>query len=203
MKRIILGICSLVILALTASALWATNPGDAPQIPDTLDPSETSLAIDLSIEEMATQADLIVIGQCVDTRSHWVDRNLVTLATVSAREVIKGDGSSSVTVVLPGGVDANRKIPIAMTYPGAPRITPSEDVFLFLTQDDEFVGGYGIVGFAQGKFSIVKDENGQEVVSRDLTRVALRGKAGVRRGTVNTTSLSRLKAQITDYLRKR
>jgi hypothetical protein len=203
MKKIILVICSLVLLVLTASALWATNPGDPPQIPNTLDPSETSLAIDLSVEEMVNQSDLILIGQCTDVRSQWIDRNLVTLATVSAREILKGDGSSSVTVVLPGGVDANRKIPIAMTYPGAPRITPSEDVFLFLTQDDEFTGGYGIVGFAQGKFSIVKDEDGQEVVSRDLTRVALRGKAGVRRGTVNTTSLSSLKAQITDYIRKR
>lgn len=203
MKKVILGISSLVVLALMTSALWATNPATAPQIPDTIDPSETSLAIDISIEEMINQSDLIVIGNCVDTRSQWIDRNLVTLASISAKEILKGEGLSEVTVVLPGGVDANRKIPIAMTYPGAPRITPSEDVFLFLTKDDEFLGGYGIVGFSQGKFSIVKDEDGQEVVSRDLTRVALRGKAGVRRGTVQATSLSRFKGQIMDYIRKR
>jgi len=203
MKKITLGICTLVVVALMVSALWATNPGQSPQTADTLDPSETSLAIDLSIEEMVSQSDLIVVGNCVDTRSQWIDRNLVTVATISAREVLKGDGSSTVNVVLPGGVDANRKFPVAMTYPGAPRITPSEDVFLFLSEDDQILGGYAIVGFAQGKFSIVKDEDGQEVVSRDLTHVALKGKAGVRRGMSQVTPLSRFRSEITDYLRKR
>jgi hypothetical protein len=131
-----------------------------------------------------------------------VDRNLVTLATIYVKEVLKGDNSSTVTVVLPGGVDANRKFPIAMTYPGAPRINPNEDVFLFLTRDDEVGGGYAITGFSQGKFSITKDEEGQEVVSRDLTHTALKGKAGIRRGAASRTSLSSLKDQVMRQLRK-
>jgi len=202
MKKMTLGICCLVLAAMMVSALWATSALDTAQNVDTLDPSETSVAIDLSIEAMVSQSDMIAIGSCLDAQSVWVDRNLVTLATISVKEVLKGDNSSTVTVVLPGGVDANRKFPIAMTYPGAPRINPSEDVFLFLTRDDEVSGGYAITGFSQGKFSITKDEDGQEVVSRDLTQTALKGKAGLRRGAASRTSLSGLKDQVMRQLRK-
>jgi hypothetical protein len=145
---------------------------------------------------------MIAFGSCVDARSQWVDQRLVTLARISVREVLKGENTTEITVVLPGGVDANRKFPVAMTYPGAPRITPDENVFLFLTQDDEVGGGYTITGFSQGKFSIVKDENGEEVVSRDLTHTALKGKTGTRRGTVSKTSLSGLREQVMRQLQK-
>ena len=61
----------------------------------------------------------------------------------------------TLTVGVPGGVDANRKFPIAMTYPGAPRIAPDEEVFLFLVRaDDEVAQSYAMTGFSQGKFSI-------------------------------------------------
>jgi hypothetical protein len=89
-----------------------------------------------------------------------------------------------------------------MTYPGAPRITPSEDVFLFLTKDDEVGGGYTIAGFSQGKFSIIKDEEGRDVVSRDLTDLTLKGKAGLRRGTATRATLSGLRSQVIQHLRK-
>jgi len=111
----------------------------------------------LTNRELATQSDLIVVGQAVDTRVFWADagRNLFTLVTVAAAETLKGDASSTVTVALPGGIDANRKIPIAMTFPGAPHIAPDEEVFLFLVHsDDEVAGTFSVTGFAQGKFSI-------------------------------------------------
>jgi hypothetical protein len=202
MKKLTLGICCLVLTAVMVSGFWTTRALHTAQNSDTVNPSETSVAIDLSIEAMTSQSDMIAIGNCLDAKSVWVDRNLVTLANISVREILKGEDTSTITVVLPGGVDANRKIPIAMTYPGAPRINPSEDVFLFLTRDDEVSGGYAITGFSQGKFSIVKDENGEEVVSQDLTRTVLKGKAGTRRGAVNRTSLSGLKDRVMRQLRK-
>jgi hypothetical protein len=202
MRKTVLGICILALVALAVSAYRVTNAVNNPQLNDTLDPSENSVAVDLSVEQMVSQSDLITIGSCVDARSTWVGRNLVTIATISVREALKGDASASVTVVLPGGVDANRKIPIAMTYPGAPRITPGEDVLLFLTSDDEVGGGYTIAGFSQGKFSIVKDEEGREMITRDLTRVTLKGRTGLRRGTVNMTSLESLKSQVKRQLQR-
>jgi hypothetical protein len=152
---------------------------------------------------MAAQSDFIAIGSCIETHSMWVDRTLVTLANISVQEVLKGEDSSTITVALPGGVDANRKIPIAMTYPGAPRISPNEKVFLFLVHDDMVRGGYTITGFSQGKFSVLENEDGQEVVSRDLTETALKSKNGVRRGSVNQTLLSGLKNQVLRQLRTR
>ena len=119
---------------------------------------------------MVDQSDVIAIGNCQETKSVWVDGTLVTLATVSVSETLKGAESGNLTVVLPGGVDANRQFPVAVSYPGAPRLTPGENVFLFLNSDVDYGLGYNVAGFAQGKFSIVNDEDGQPVVSRDLTQ---------------------------------
>jgi len=200
MKKITIVSCLLIMIALLVSARWGTKADVAP--PDgTLGTPDTTLAVALSLEEMVNQSDVIAIGNCVSTQSVWVDRSLVTLATVSVNETIKGAGSETLTVVLPGGVDANRKIPVAMTYAGAPRITPGENVFLFLTSETDFGGGYNVAGFSQGKFSIVNDETGEPVVSRDLTQMSLQGNNGVRRGHANVTPLSSFKEHVRGYLK--
>lgn len=199
MKKTTLAICVLLVIALLATARWGTNAVNAPQDDAMLTP-DTSLAVALSLEEMVHQSDVIAIGNCVATRSVWVDRSLVTVANVAVSETLKGAGAESLTVVLPGGVDANRKIPIAMTYPGAPRLTPGEDVFLFLTADPELENGYVVTGFSQGKFSIITDEDGEQMVSRDLMKTMLQDKNGVRRGQSNVTPLSQMKAKVRGHL---
>ena len=118
MKKITFASCILILLALLISARWGTKANDAP--PDqTLSPTDTTLAVALSIDDMVNQSDVIAIGNCVETKSMWVDGSLVTLATVSVSETLKGGEASSLTVVLPGGIDAHRKFPISMSYPGA------------------------------------------------------------------------------------
>ncbi|HXQ74628.1 MAG TPA: hypothetical protein VN844_29250 [Pyrinomonadaceae bacterium] len=199
MKNKTLAISLFILIALVVSARWASRADNAPAA-DALQATDTTLAVALSLEDMVNQSDVIAIGNVVETRSTWVDRNLVTLATVSVGESLKGTPGETVTVVLPGGVDTNRKIPVAMTYPGAPRLTPGENVFLFLTSDSE-VGGYNVAGFAQGKFSIVNDEDGQPMVSRDLRQVSLQGNNGVRRGQSNMTPLNIMKDQVKGYLK--
>ncbi len=200
MKKITFASCLLVVIALLVSASWPSNAVDAPP-QDVLPTPDTTLAVALSIEDMTNQSDVIAIGNCVETKSVWVDRTLVTLATVSVTESLKGNETADLTVTLPGGVDANRAIPIAMTYPGAPRMTPGEDVLLFLTASGEVAGSYSVAGFSQGKFSIVKDEDGEQMVSRDLTKTMLRGENGVRRGATNMIPLANLKAQVRGYLK--
>ena len=118
-------------------------------------------------------------------------------------ETIKGGEEDEITVALPGGIDANRDVPIAMNYAGAPRITPGEDVLLFLRAGGSVAGSYTIAGLSQGKFTIIKDENGQQMVTRDLTKMLLRTNNGVHRGSSNATPLSSLKAEIKAYLRQR
>ena len=197
MKKMTLAISLVIGIALLASMRWSTTATDAPA--DLMPAADTTLALALSIGDMTDQADVIAIGNCVDTRSMWVDNSLVTLVTVAVGEALKGAPGETLTVVVPGGVDANRKVPVAMTYPGAPRLTPGENVFLFLNADTE-VGGYNISGFSQGKFSIVEGEDGQPMVTRDLTKVSLKDNDGVRRGTANMTPLASMKAQVKNRL---
>lgn len=199
MKKILLGSCLLIVVALLVSARWGTKAVNAPPANDLPTP-DTTLAVALSLQDMVSQSDVIAIGNVVETRSVWVDRTLVTLATVSVSESLKGGGASTITVELPGGVDANRKIPIAMSYPGAPNLTPGEDTFLFLTATGETAGSYNVTGFSQGKFSIVTDEDGEQVVSRNLTKTSLKSNNGVRRGGADVMPLANLKAQVKGYL---
>lgn len=200
MKKTLLASFSIIGIALLVSTHWGTKALNAPP-QDTLPTPDTTLALALSLEDMVHQSDVIAIGSVVDTRSLWVDRSLVTLATVSVGEALKGSETGNLTVVLPGGVDANRKFPVAVSYPGAPRLTPGEDVFLFLTADTEFGSAYNVAGFSQGKFSIVTDEDGEPAVSRDLTRTSLKGNNGIRRGLSNMTSLASFKERVKGYVK--
>ena len=199
MKKLMLAVSIAIVIALLASVRWSTTATDAPPA-DLLAATDTTLALALSIGDMTDQADVIAIGNCVETRSMWVDRSLVTLVTVAVSESLKGLPGDTLTVVVPGGVDVNRKIPVAMTYPGAPRLTPGENVFLFLNADSEVGVGYAVTGFSQGKFSIVEGEDGQPAVARDLTKVSLKDDNGVRRGTAALTPLATLKAQVKVHL---
>ena len=201
MKKITLVSCILIGIALLVSTQWGTKADDAPPS-DTLGTPDTTLAVALSLEAMTDQSDVIAIGNCVDTKSVWVDGTIVTLATVSVSEALKGAETGNVTVVLPGGADVNRQVPVAVSYPGAPRMTPGENVFLFLNSDVDYGLGYNVAGFAQGKFSIVNDEDGQPVVSRDLTRMALQGNNGVRRGGANVIPLETFKDRVKTRLNK-
>ena len=198
MKKLTLAISLVIAIALLVSMRWSTTATDAPPA-DQL-PTDSTLAVALSVGDMVSQADVIAIGRALDTRSMWVDRSLVTLVTVAVSESLKGAPGETLTVVVPGGIDANRKVPVAMTYPGAPRLTPGEDVFLFLNADSEVGGGYNVTGYSQGKFSIVEGDDGEMKVSRDLTQVSLKDNNGVRRGSVNLTPLASLKAQVKGHL---
>jgi hypothetical protein len=156
----------------------------------------------LSNRELADTADIIVIGRCTDVRPVWENsRTLVTVATVTVTERLKGESADSISVALPGGIDANRRVPIAMTFAGAPQMRDGEDVFLFLSRREGVATGHVVLGFSQGKFSIVDDGKGGRAVSRDLTQVRLVGGAGAVRGTVSLTSLSEFKQEILEYLR--
>lgn len=201
MKKTLFASCFLVIVALVASGLWATgatSPSPSAQGAD----STVITRSDRLLGDMARQSELILTGRCTDTTSTWIENNrvLVTLATISVDEVIKGEQSSTVTVVLPGGVDLNRRISVAMTYAGAPRIAPQEEVFLFLTGEEAVSSGYSITGFAEGKFSIIEDEAGQKVISRDLIKTRVETAPGKVRGSRQFVPLSDFKQKVRGYL---
>ncbi|HTG31978.1 MAG TPA: hypothetical protein VLB76_03530 [Thermoanaerobaculia bacterium] len=168
----------LLVATLAVPALWATT------------------AVERTENEMVQEAAIIVTGHCTHLQSQWVGRTLVTLATIQVSEVLKGDAGSQVTVVLPGGVDSNRRIPVAMSYPAAPEIFQQENVLLFLTPEDLVAGGYSVVGFSQGKFSLAVDD-GKKVATQDLSGLNLQGHNGsLRRGQGKAIQLDELRARI-------
>ena len=168
---------ALVVAALLAAPLAATT------------------LVQMSHEEMARVADLVVVGHCTDAHSEWMGRSLVTLVTVQVTDTWKGDAGKSVTVVVPGGIDANRKFPIGQTWPDAPRLTPGQDALLFLNRRPD-VDGFTVTGYSQGAFAVVADPQGHKMVSRDLRSVTLTGREKSQRGDALVAPLDQLKAEI-------
>jgi hypothetical protein len=173
----------LVAVALALTPAWATT------------------AVERTDTDLIQEAAIIVTGHCTHLQSQWLDRTLVTIATISVSEVLKGQAGSEVTVVLPGGIDVHRRVPIAMTYPAAPEIYQQENVLLFLTSEGRVPNGYAIVGFSQGKLTIANDGLGQQVASQNLSALNLQGRTGaVRPGRSKTLLLSELRQKIQQTL---
>jgi hypothetical protein len=178
-RRTALVVLSLAVALAAIPAAWGTT------------------AVERTESDMVQESALIVTGHCTSLQSQWVGRTLVTLATIQVTEALKGSAGSTVTVVLPGGVDANRKIPVAMSYPAAPQIYQQEDVLLFLVPEDLVAGGYSIAGFSQGKFTLAQGPQGKKVATQDLSALNLQGRGGsLRRGTAKTIHLDELRQRI-------
>lgn len=151
-------------------------------------------ALKLSDAELVAGADLIVAGEVLSTESTWLDGTLVTIATVQVSDALKGDAGSTVTLVLPGGVDLSRDIPVAMTYAGAPTVLPGEQVFLFVQEMPEAVGTYYVMGFSQGLFTISPAGNG--VMEQNLSGLSLRTGESTVEGTVRSESVTDFKNRV-------
>lgn len=126
----------------------------------------TSGTADLA--ELAAQADLIVDAVATESASFWFDGTLLTRVHLEVYAVVKGRPTSTMTLLLPGGVDLDREIPIAIRWPGAPEVGVGERALLFLRRSsgERPKGGdsyYSIVGFSRGKLSI-QDEDGDLLV---------------------------------------
>ncbi len=165
-----------------------------------IDASATTARL-LSTQDMAHEADVIAVGTAIDVASVWEERTLLTHVTLKVNESLKGEPGATIDIALPGGIDANRRIKIAMTFAGAPQIGLGEEVLVFLKRDEGVATGLTVVGFSQGKFSILTDADGRRVVSRDLTGISLESAAGITRGTQSMASLDELLAEIATYVR--
>ena len=201
MKKKLFTLSGVFLIVLVIAGLWATKAINLDGVEQTINPEEISLPGALSMKGMVEGATAIVIGQCIGTQSRWVERRLVTDATISIAETIKGEPGGTLKVEVPGGVDFNRKFPVAMTYAGAPQISLDEKVFLFLTGPDEGSNSYSVMGFAQGKFSVGKANDGDEVVMPDMNKTQVQKGAGAIRGNLRVVPLSEFKALVRSYLK--
>jgi hypothetical protein len=127
--------------------------------------SRATQLLPLDEAQLIERSSLIVIGQCTEVRSTWMGRRLMTLATIAVRETLKGEPHAQVTVVIPGGMDAQRPIPVAAVVAGTPQLAPAEEVVLFLSARPDEPDRYTVTGWEQGKFSVLKDAKGGQVVA--------------------------------------
>jgi hypothetical protein len=202
MKKKLFALSGVFLIVLVIAGLWATNAISINSVQQATEPM-ASMASGQSMEQMVEVAQLIVIGQCAGTQSRWVEgRRLVTEATILVEEALKGSPETQVMVELPGGVDSNRRFPVAMTYAGAPQISPTEKVLLFLVRPDEGANSYSVMGFAQGKFSVGQTSDGEEVVTRDMTKAPVPKSPGLTRGNPQVVSLSEFKAWVRSIVNK-
>lgn len=172
------------VLAALPAASWATT------------------VVEMAPEDMVRQAQVIVAGHCVHKESAWVGRDLVTLATFSVAEGFKGaETGSRITVVLPGGVDLKRRVPIAKIYPSAPELGDQEQALLFLTPETRVQDGYMVVGYSQGKFTLVTGPDGKKMAAQDLGGLSLIGKSGgLARGGSRAVPYDQFRRQILETI---
>jgi hypothetical protein len=202
MKKKLFALSGVFMIVLVIAGLWAAKAINLDDAQQTENPMATSLATGMPMRQMVEESSLIVIGQCAETRSKWVGRSLVTEATILVGEALKGDAAAGtqVKVELPGGIDPNRKV--AMTIAGAPHISHGEKVFLFLFRPDDGANSYSVMDFDQGKYSIGEANDGEQVVTRDMTRAPLQKGAGLTRGNPQVVPLSHFKKLVESYLNK-
>src|SRR4029450_13975326 len=132
MKRQTLYI-TCVTLALITTTLWATSRAhsNSQQVTRVNVPKKRiDSAPVMTTDELVQQSQVIATGRCVETHTSWVGRTLYTFATIQVNETVKGQAAQTLTVATQGGVDMNRKIPVAMRCPDAPEFQAQEEVFL-------------------------------------------------------------------------
>lgn len=86
-------------------------------------------AADHPAPELATA---VVVGTVTSSRCLWIEGRLMTLAEVSVEERLEGTTPDEIGVLIAGGVDMSRRIPIAAVVPGQPRLDVGQRTRLYL-----------------------------------------------------------------------
>jgi hypothetical protein len=120
--------------------------------------------IALPFREIVRRADVIFVGEVADTSSRIVlDRGtgkIVTDVTFRVTRVLKGAAGATRVLVFAGGVVGDR----ALAVEDVPRFTPGERDVIFAMASPSSLSP--IVGMSQGRFRIVADANGREMVQQ-------------------------------------
>jgi hypothetical protein len=121
----------------------------------------------LSLDELVSHADTIVVGKCEKTETVWLARKIYTIATVHVSKSVKGkvDPNSTIKVYVLGG-RVRKPMPVKMHVPGAAKVAPSEEMLLFLKPGGVKKRHHRFVGMSQGKIPIRTDpKTGRKKIS--------------------------------------
>jgi hypothetical protein len=128
--------------------------------------AQATTAINLSLAELSDSANVVVIGEVVQSQSYWDGGVILTDSTLSVIDCLKGACGQDVVVTTIGGEVGS----IAQAVIGESSYRPGEQVMAFLrTQPD---GRLQTVGMAQGLFHI-QEVGGMYVARADLSGLVL------------------------------
>jgi hypothetical protein len=114
----------------------------------------------LSLDDLVSKAQKIVIGKVTNVRTHWSDdgKLILTTYTVEVQESMKGRTLRTLEITTVGGKLGNLILNIA----GMPSFENGETAIVFV----ESAGGYStVVGLGQGKFTVTNDEVSNNVAA--------------------------------------
>ena len=129
------------VLALLTALVWCR-------------PVSATIVVPMPDEDLAAQADAVVIGDVAKITSHWDDTQgrIFTTITIAVHEVLKGDVTESqLTLTQMGGTIAD----VHAWVHGNPEFRRGEKVLVFVTQAQD--GTLRVTQLYQGKFSITTD----------------------------------------------
>lgn len=123
-------------------------------------PARATQVLYRSPQQMGTESALVVHGTVTGVHSYWNESRtkILTEARVNVSDSYKGSAPREVNVLQLGGVVGN----VRMTVHGALSWRPDEEVLLFL--EPAGAGAWQVSGFMQGKYRIIRDENGRPFV---------------------------------------
>lgn len=122
-----------------------------------------------SVEELTTEASIIVYGRVLSVESVWenpgkIPGNINTFIDVQVLEAVKGNSEDRISVRQMGGKIGEFEDVIV----GTPRFREGEEVLLFLVQHE---GYWEIHSIALGAYRIFTDESGTNRAYNDFTAV--------------------------------
>jgi hypothetical protein len=114
----------------------------------------SALMVKLSLEELTTESNSIIIGKVDDIKCAWDEehRFIYTYVTIKVEETLKGSLKDRIVVRHLGGEVDGKGLGVS----DQPSFKMGERVLLFLTGERE-KGVYEVYGWFQGKYTIVDD----------------------------------------------
>ena len=128
----------------------------------------------LSMQDLITKANTIVVGKCVSFHLHPSQEGETLYAVISFKveEYLKNDlGKEEILlmqIAREPGLDGKQAV-------GAISFRIDEQAILFLTEEDN-QGFRHVMGLSQGKFSVTSDKRGQKFLQREIKDVRLYNK---------------------------
>jgi hypothetical protein len=154
----------LLVLALAAAPCLALSGAALVDCPS----AEASVSLQLSLQQLTSFSDRVVVGSSVESFSKWEPREeggqrIVTLHRIRLERSIVGDGPQELWIKTLGGKVGS----IGQRVDGEAVLPKAQRVLLFLQKIDETT--FFVVGLGQGVYHIERAANGMDLIRRSLS----------------------------------